>query len=123
MTGTDSDVSNETDHNRPSKRAQNRVSEGGEASSTRNPRIIEEERQYPPRARGIYRRAMSGLSRKAAMDAFCIGCMGYNPHLVADCTAPQCALYPYRRGRPRSRATRPCPNKGRRTNPSQEATP
>jgi hypothetical protein len=53
----------------------------------------------PQRQRGIFLRAWSGKSRKAAMRAFCLECMGYEPAEVGRCTAPACPLYPYREGR------------------------
>lgn len=58
---------------------------------------------YPRRSRAIYRRAMTGRSRKAAMDAFCIMCMGYQPYLVAECTDPDCPLFPYREFKPKEK--------------------
>jgi hypothetical protein len=54
--------------------------------------------EYPPSTRESYRRAMEGRSRKAAIRAFCVMCMGYQPHHVRGCTAPWCPLYPYRLG-------------------------
>lgn len=52
--------------------------------------------EYPKQTRGKYYKAMEGRSRKAAMDAFCIMCMGYSAASVKHCTAPHCPLYPYR---------------------------
>ncbi len=51
---------------------------------------------YPLRYKATYRKAMAGKSRKAAMTAFCVMCMGYQAHEVKRCTAPACPLYPYR---------------------------
>ena len=39
------------------------------------------------------------LTRGAAIQAFCVECMWYNPLFVKDCTAPDCVLYPFRLGR------------------------
>lgn len=44
----------------------------------------------------LYRLAMSGRSRKAAMKFFCAECVGYNPEEVELCTSRDCPLYPYR---------------------------
>ena len=70
--------------------------EASEGHSTWERRIAETEASYPRSSRAIYQRAMTGRSRKAAMDAFCIMCMGYQPFEVKHCTAPECPLYPYR---------------------------
>jgi hypothetical protein len=51
---------------------------------------------YNPSSRKVYERAMQGRSRKDAMTAFCIMCMGFNPNEVKECTDPACPLYPYR---------------------------
>lgn len=53
-------------------------------------------KNFNPSSRRIYLRAMEGRSRKDAMTAFCIECMGYNPNEVKECTSSCCALYPYR---------------------------
>jgi len=53
----------------------------------------------PQRQRGIFLRAWSGKSRKAAMRAFCLECMGFEAAEVGRCTAPACPLYEYREGR------------------------
>ena len=55
--------------------------------------------QIPARQRPIFRRAWRGRSRKAAMRAFCLECMGYQSAEVNRCTAPACPLYPYREDR------------------------
>jgi len=53
--------------------------------------------EMPPKYRGIYKRAMTGKSRKAALRAFCLECCGWQRVEVARCTAPACPLFPYRR--------------------------
>ena len=55
--------------------------------------------QIPARQRPIFLRAWTGKSRKAAVRAFCLECVGYESAEVNRCTAPACALYPYREGR------------------------
>lgn len=54
------------------------------------------EREIPKVYQGVYERAMSGNSRKAAMRAFCLKCVGWERNEVALCTDTQCPLYPYR---------------------------
>ena len=41
-----------------------------------------------------------------AIRAFCLDCVGGNPNEVKLCTAPGCALYPFRLGRNPYRARR-----------------
>ncbi len=53
-------------------------------------------RDIPPKYRAMYKRAMSGKSRKAAMRIFCLECFGYSEMEVSLCTDPNCPLYPYR---------------------------
>lgn len=55
--------------------------------------------QIPARQRPIFVRAWTGNSRKAAMRAFCLECMGFESAGVNGCTAPACPLYPYREDR------------------------
>ena len=50
----------------------------------------------PVKYHSLYRRAMSGRSRKAATRIFCLQCVGWQPSEVAKCTAPSCPLFPYR---------------------------
>jgi len=50
----------------------------------------------PARYRAIYRQAMSGRSRKAAITAACLECVGWEREGVRRCTSPACPLYPYR---------------------------
>ena len=53
---------------------------------------------YAPRHEGTFRRAFAGRSLRAAVDAICIECFGYEAGAVKHCTSPACPLYPYRRG-------------------------
>ncbi|HUU83551.1 MAG TPA: hypothetical protein VM243_08610 [Phycisphaerae bacterium] len=50
----------------------------------------------PERYRSLYRRAMTGRSRKAAIRAHCLMCCGWQSVEVEKCTARMCPLYPYR---------------------------
>ena len=42
---------------------------------------------------------MKRRTRGQAIQAFCVDCMGNQPQYVKGCTAPDCALFPYRLGR------------------------
>ncbi len=50
----------------------------------------------PRKFRDLYRRAWSGNSRKAAVRAHCLECVGWSAKEVALCTAPACPLYEFR---------------------------
>jgi hypothetical protein len=54
--------------------------------------------QIPARFKPQYKRAMSGRSMRAAVNAQCAECMGWEglPDTVRYCTAPACPLHPYR---------------------------
>lgn len=49
----------------------------------------------PPKYRPLYRRAMTGKSRKAAIRAHCLMCVGWFESEARSCTARNCPLYPY----------------------------
>lgn len=53
-------------------------------------------KDVPDKYEGLYARAMSGKSRKAAMKFFCIECVGYVSGEIGKCTDKDCSLYPYR---------------------------
>lgn len=55
-------------------------------------------RDVPPKYRSMYRRALAGRSRRAAIRAFCLECVGWSAAEVDGCTAPSCPLYRYRTG-------------------------
>jgi hypothetical protein len=46
--------------------------------------------------RQIYKEAVEGLSRKAAIHAFCLECTGWQKEEVRKCTSPDCPLYALR---------------------------
>jgi hypothetical protein len=56
-----------------------------------------------PRYVSTFRRAYGGKSLRAAVNAFCIECMGFDAAEVRTCTAPACPLWAYRPGRSRAR--------------------
>lgn len=58
---------------------------------------IEKRRADMPRAyRKNYDLAMSGRSRRAAIRAQCLECVGWQRKYVKLCTSVECPLYPYR---------------------------
>lgn len=52
--------------------------------------------QMPPMYRAKYKRAISGRSMRAAIDSFCLECMGYSRTEIPVCTDTGCPLYSYR---------------------------
>ena len=50
----------------------------------------------PDKYKVMYKRAMSGKSRKAAIRLRCLDCVDYSPKEVENCTAKDCPLYAYR---------------------------
>ena len=52
--------------------------------------------QMPQTFVRVYLKAMRGKSVAAAIRAFCAECCGWDRASVTNCTAPACALYPYR---------------------------
>ena len=59
-------------------------------------------RRDAPRYMDTFRRAYSGKSRVAAMNAFCCECMGFDAAEIRNCSAPACPLYVFRPGRRQS---------------------
>lgn len=58
-------------------------------------------REIPKIYRQIYKEAVEGQSRKAAIHAFCLECVGWQKEEVRLCTSLACPLYglrPYREG-------------------------
>ena len=55
--------------------------------------------QIPRKYRSVFTRAWAGNSRKAAIRAQCLECVGYQSAETDRCTAPACPLYPYREDR------------------------
>ena len=50
----------------------------------------------PAKYRRLYRKAWEGKSRKAAIRAFCLECVGWSENAVRLCTAPACPLFEFR---------------------------
>jgi hypothetical protein len=46
-------------------------------------------RDIPTKYEKLYKRAMSGKSRKAAIRAFCLECVGWSEYEVSVCTYPE----------------------------------
>ncbi len=55
--------------------------------------------RHAPRYLPTFRRAYSGLSLRAAVNAICVECVGFDAAAVKDCTAPACPLWANRPGR------------------------
>lgn len=53
-------------------------------------------RNLPTAYRNLYRQAMTGRSRQAAIRVFCLECVSYVREEVRQCTDQGCPLYPYR---------------------------
>jgi hypothetical protein len=67
----------------------------------RDEQIAERLHQMPPKYRPAYRRAVKGKSLRAAVNAFCLECCGWQSSEVTRCTDPGCPLYavrPYQDG-------------------------
>ena len=58
--------------------------------------IAQRRAEMPKTYRATYNRAMKGLSRKAAIRAQCLECVGWEREEVKLCTSPACSLFPYR---------------------------
>jgi len=67
-------------------------------SATQKAAVLKRLKDMPASYRGRYLRALTGKARGAAMRHFCCECMGYDREAVKECTAPACALWPYRPG-------------------------
>jgi hypothetical protein len=53
-------------------------------------------RDVPAHLRGMYRRAVTGRSRAAAIWFHCLECVAWSPSEVRGSTARGCACYPFR---------------------------
>jgi hypothetical protein len=84
---------------RPDNRPESAPGIAGNAPA--DPEAVRRKRlaQIPVRQRPIFLRAWTGKSRKAALRAFCLECVGYESAEVNCCTTPACPLYEYREGR------------------------
>ena len=58
--------------------------------------IAERLKQIPKLYRSLYKRAMTGKSRKAAMHAQCLECVGWQIKEVHACSDIGCSIFPYR---------------------------
>ncbi len=63
---------------------------------TKEEKIAKRRDDVSPMYREIYDRAMAGHSRKAAIKAFCLECMGWARTEVAGCDTYECPLHPYK---------------------------
>ena len=72
----------------------------------RTERVHERRASMPVKFRRAYDKAISGRSRRSAVNIFCAECCGFEIREVHLCTSPECPLYPYR---PRSRISQGAP--------------
>ena len=61
-----------------------------------NDKIQKRLNDTPIKYRNIYKKAMAGRNRTAAVKAFCLECMGWQREEVRNCTSVACPLYLYR---------------------------
>ena len=73
----------------------------GEIDSKRAARLADVS-EHAPRYLTTFRRAYGGTSLRAAVNAFCIECMGFDASEVRTCTAPACPLWACRPGKGKS---------------------
>ena len=71
----------------------------------------------PKRFRDLHQRAIAGKSRKAAIRAHCLMCVGWVTEEVEQCTAPTCPLYPYRSTKAAKQAQLDAPGSRKRSGP------
>ena len=57
------------------------------------------EYEIPSQYQALYKRAITGKSRKDSVRAHCLMCCGWQENEVARCTATRCPLYLHRMGR------------------------
>ena len=59
-------------------------------------RKLDQVRKLAPSKVGVLKRAYGGNSLRAAVNANCLDCMGYEKGMVRDCSILSCPLHPYR---------------------------
>lgn len=67
---------------------------------TREDLVAERRADMPPKYRAIYDRAVSGQSLRAAINSFCLECIGWEYKEIRNCTCLECPLHavrPYQR--------------------------
>ena len=72
------------------------TNDGAKAVSLLHPSVQRKLDDMPRIYRATYRKAMSGKSLRAAVNSFCLECVGWQREEVRLCTSPACPLYPYR---------------------------
>jgi len=65
-------------------------------STDRTQKIAERTRQIPKAYRAVYEKAVSGKSLRAAVNAQCLECTGWQRKEITLCTAKNCSLYAVR---------------------------
>lgn len=59
-------------------------------------KVLKKTADIPQVYRQTYKRAMTGKSLRAAINAFCLECVQWQREEIKLCTAFDCPLYPYR---------------------------
>lgn len=72
--------------------------DAGETEVKRAERLVDVKKDAP-RYLNTFRRAYAGKSLRAAVNAHCIECMGFDAAAVRECSALACPLFQYRPGR------------------------
>ena len=80
------------------QRDQSQGHDAGEIDAKRTKKLADVQR-YAPRYLATFQRAFAGNSLRAAINAFCIECVGFVAADVVTCTAPDCPLFSCRPGR------------------------
>ena len=63
---------------------------------TREEQIQQRLDQMPMSCRGTYKKAVAKKSMRAALNSFCLECVGYQRAEITACTDPACPLWAYR---------------------------
>jgi len=71
---------------------------GADEIELKRAKRLEDVRRDAPRYLNTFRRAYTGKSLRAAVNAFCVECNGFDAAAIRECTAPACPLFLYRPG-------------------------
>ncbi len=63
---------------------------------TRQEQIQQRLEQMPVTCRGAYKKAVAKKSMRAALNSFCLECVGYKRAEITACTDKACPLWAYR---------------------------
>jgi hypothetical protein len=63
---------------------------------TRQEQLLQRIDQMPESCRGAYKKAVAKKSMRAALNSFCLECVGYQREEIKVCTDLACPLWAYR---------------------------